>query len=1288
MATKIDKRIVEMELRNRQFEAGAAKTLSTLDRLKEKLNFRGIGSGLEGVNKSVRRMDFNPMVSGVDAVITKFNALGVMGASVIQNLTNKAVNFGIQFGKQQLVAPVKDGLGEYETKIGAIQTILTNTKSKGTTLDQVIDTLDELNLYADKTIYNFAEMTRNIGTFTAAGVDLDKAAISIKGIANLAAGSGSTSQQAATAMYQLSQALSSGTVKLQDWNSVVNAGMGGELFQTALKKNAKALGIFVDETKPFRETLQDGWLTSDVLVKTLEEFANDETLTDAATKVKTFTQLLDTLKEAKGSGWAKTWELIIGDFEEAKNLWTAVSDALGSIIEKQAEARNQKVTDWVNAGGRDKLLGALGTAWKNINLVLTEIGKAWKSVFPPSGKNILIELTNGFVKMVDFLTPTAEGLAKIRDIAKNAFKVLAVGVGWLKTLGTSLVDIVNKGKAGEGIFNILAGFGNMVIEMIRTVDVVEVLKEALVTLGATIENLWTTVSTFDFKGGFKKALDFFTNIPKQIEQILSGITDIERKALIGGATAGGLGLMLKPIFDMIRNKGSFGDSAKSAVESLGDMFENIGDSFKNFSKAIKANQMLNIAKSIALIAGSLFLLAMLPSDKLLAGTLAIGAIFGALTASVKILGGLGEIGEDAQKGQSMFGIAAALLAIAGAVAILTASAMILSFLDLPKALGSLTYLMVALVGSVKILDKASSNILKVGAGMILMSIAFALLTAAMLPLALIPVEMLMKGLLAFSLLMTLLGFLTAVLENANILKTSVGILVLSVAINIMVVAILGLSLIPFPLLIIGITALGIVLLQLAVAVRIIQKSLVGAGALIGLAIALNLLVVPIAILGSMNMDTLIQGLLAVTVVLGILVAASMLLTTAVAGAGALVALSVALIVLASAVWVMAQVPTENLWQAVGAVAALFGILLVSAAVAIALSPGLIMLSVAIIAIGVAVLIAGAGIWLFATAMGAFAVTGAAGFAVLAAGLIALSSIIPYVVKQILVGFKMVVDFVKDNAPEISDSIAAMLGAVVAAIPVSLFKATEYIIQGFINLCGEIERQAGPLADAVVGALQAVVAAVEDHWDEITDSMGRLMTGLLGGISQAIRDYGPQILYDMEYISGFIAEGLVRGLGAAIPNTIASVRDLGADIIGAMTGDYQNAFTAGYKSLIGYKDGATKAKKETFEAVGKTLDMSTKEIGPSATTVPLSPILDMKQPHLELDKFKQALTQTHKDAAKMEGTINTHQIMEVIVSGGAPVIVKGAGDQQTFNKVVGTLGIENEITNMLRRQNRR
>lgn len=376
MSKQIDQRVVQMQFDNAQFERNVSTTMSTLDKLKQKLNFKGTAQGLENVNAAVKKVDMSGMANGVSTVHAKFSALEVMGVTALANITNSAVNAGKRIAAALTIDPVKTGFQEYETQINATQTILANTQSKGSTIDDVNKALEELNKYADKTIYNFTEMTRNIGTFTAAGVDLETSVNAIQGIANLAAVSGSTSQQASTAMYQLSQALASGTVKLMDWNSVVNAGMGGEVFQNALKETARIHGVAIDKMieneGSFRETLKNGWLTSEILTETLNNFtlaaeegtdkwneykkslmdkgyteaqANEilkmaNTATDAATKVKTFTQLWDVMKESAQSGWAQTWKILVGDFEEAKGLLTPLADYLTNFINKMSEARN------------------------------------------------------------------------------------------------------------------------------------------------------------------------------------------------------------------------------------------------------------------------------------------------------------------------------------------------------------------------------------------------------------------------------------------------------------------------------------------------------------------------------------------------------------------------------------------------------------------------------------------------------------------------------------------------------------------------------------------------------------------------------------------------------------------------------------------------------------------------------------------------------------------------------------------------------------------------------------
>lgn len=443
MSKEVDERVVEMRFNNALFESKVQQTMRSLTALNEKLMFKGAEKGFEKVSDASEKVKFNALLNALDSLSQKFSAVEVIGVTALMRITNQAVDAGERLVKALSLDPIISGFQEYETQINAVQTILANTSSKGTTLDQVNAALDELNHYADLTIYNFTEMTRNIGTFTAAGVDLDTSVSAIKGIANLAAVSGSTSQQASTAMYQLSQALASGTVKLQDWNSVVNAGMGGQVFQDALKETARVHGIAIDsmikKEGSFRETLSKGWLTSSILTETLQKFTgdlNEETLksigytdeqikkimemgktaNDAATKVKTFSQLKDTLTEALQSGWTQTWQTIIGDYEEAKELFTRFSDVFSDLINKSSEARNTV------------LAGGLNSGWQQLNTALGNSADFYSQMLEK------VMLTNGSIsqKQIDDAGSFAKALQQggvsaeqLQDGLKESYKQLS-----------------------------------------------------------------------------------------------------------------------------------------------------------------------------------------------------------------------------------------------------------------------------------------------------------------------------------------------------------------------------------------------------------------------------------------------------------------------------------------------------------------------------------------------------------------------------------------------------------------------------------------------------------------------------------------------------------------------------------------------------------------------------------------------------------------------------------------------------------------------------------------------
>jgi tape measure domain-containing protein len=692
--SSIDERVVKMRLDNSQFEQGINKTSGLLSKLKQALNLDKSVESINNVDKAVSGVSFNPLTSGLQGVQSGFNAMGAVAFSVLNRMTNAAIDAGKSIANA-LTASVRDGFAEYETQMNAVQTILANTQSKGSTIDDVNSALDTLNTYADKTIYNFTEMTRNIGTFTAAGVDLQTSVDSIKGIANLAAVSGSSSAQASQAMYQLSQAIAAGKVQLMDWNSVVNAGMGGEVFQNALKRTAENFGTNVDgmiqKYGSFRESLTEGgWLTTDVLTETLKQLSGAYTEADlvsqgyteeqakqivqlantaesAATDVKTFSQLIDTTKEALGSGWTNTFEIIFGDFEEAKELWSSVAHVISDVVNRSSESRNNLLQGWKDLGGRAELIKGLSNVFESLGKVLSTVGNAFRKVFPPTTSQQLTDITKAFVSFTESLVLSESTLNKIGRVAEGVFSVFDIGVQAVKAVGEAIFTAFGSDSMGNLLNNLLdiaAGFGDWLVGLDNSIKQFGIFEGAAKKVETSVSNVLGMFNSFTGRissmgsairsiastigdtlgGAFERVKNVISNVKNVISNVLTWITDnISGGDIFAGLAGGGIFLAAQKIggaFDKIKEavEGLFGNGAEKLKKGAGvfdEILDGLQESLNAFTGSVKAFTLVEIAGSIALLVNSMEKIAALSGGEVVGGVSAIGGMMTELNLSLK-----------------------------------------------------------------------------------------------------------------------------------------------------------------------------------------------------------------------------------------------------------------------------------------------------------------------------------------------------------------------------------------------------------------------------------------------------------------------------------------------------------------------------------------------------------------------------------------------------------------------------------------------------------------------------
>ena len=922
MSREIDERVVSMEFDNKNFEANVRNSMSTLEKLKQALNFKGASKGLEAVERASNKVNFSGITNAVDQIGIRFNSMQVIATTALANITNAAVNAGRSMLNSFTLQPITSGFQEYETQIGSIQTILSNTRWQNTSLDQVNSALDQLNDYADQTIYNFTEMTRNIGTFTAAGVGLDQSVAAIKGIANLAAVSGSSSQQASTAMYQLSQALAAGRVSLMDWNSVVNAGMGGKVFQDALIRTSEIMGTgakqAIETYGTFRESLTKGqWLTTDVLTETLKQISGAYTeadlisqgytqeqaaeivalagdATNAATKVRTFSQLMDTTMEALGSGWTNTWEILIGDFDEATEFWSGISNVINEAVGQSADARNKMLQEWVDMGGRQNILDGLTLALEGLNNILTPIKEAFSEVFPPITAQTLTDISTGFKNLMNDFKTFASGAAPVvKDVFTAIFSVL-------KSIG-SIIGSVASGigeffgvisSSGGDIGSIISKLAGFVTGAANAVTESGALTGVLTVLGNAFGNVLNAISSL-LTGGVDKLGSMFSGvgdilsgaagiIVDAVHNIASGIGDILGTADFGSIIDVFNSGMLATLIASV--KGWFDSLTGGVEESTGGLIDSIKDMVGGVSE--------NVTGVLDSVRGSL------------------------------------ETWQTNIKTDILLKIAIAVVALVAAITVLAS-------IDpdrLTDALGALTVLFTELIGAMTLFTKLNTNMEQLTgvATMIAMAVAIAILAGAMKSLSDLNVDQITNGMVAIAGLATVMVAVSKALsKGGDISKGAVQLVIMAAAIKLLASVINDLSGLDIGQIGKGLLAIGVLMAEMVAFSQLVKADgiIKAAAAMVIMSAGLEILADVVQKFGSMSIESIIQGL--VTVAAAIAEFAGLMRifpkgTTIIKSAAGIFILALALESLVPAMQGFAGLGIEGAAIAVGSIAGVMG----------------------------------------------------------------------------------------------------------------------------------------------------------------------------------------------------------------------------------------------------------------------------------------------------------------------------------------------------------------------------
>lgn len=1104
--SSIDSRVVDMKFNNAQFEQGASRTLSTLDKLKNALNFGGAAKGMDKINASASTSGLAGMAKAVDNISQRFSALGILGIATLVKIGTAASSTALNMVKNMSMKPIMDGFREYEIKMGSIQTILANTARDGTKLKDVNKALDQLNDYADRTIYNFGDMTRNIALFTNAGIGLKTSVAMIKGFSNEAAASGTNAERAAGAAYQLSQAMSNGVVTLMDWKSLTNAGMGSANMREGIIEVAKSMGTLEqagvkssDAQAHFNKTLEKGWLTSGVMSKYLKIMTGDyskaeikamgfsskvaaqlydqaQAAQEAATKTRTLTQLMGQMAERAGSGWSESIQTVFGDFEAATALFSKWDARIGKMQDASSDARNKMLKEWADAGGRDNLVNSLDNAFKALMSVIKPVQQAFRELFPPMTGKQLANITKGIEEFTKGLILSKDAQSTLKTVATGVFAVFKIGAGAIglfvsglgqifsivgKVIGilfqlvspvlTVLSAFAGTGEASSGIDGlfqklqemrdqglkpILAFIENIsdslkgwqgsldgVADMIRNAKPLEIIGQRIATVWNMITSTFGRVGTFladmgraiagmaaDFGGGFggflqavgeglKTAWQQIKTFFSQFAAMAGGsIGKIDWNLVLSAINTGILAVIVVQIVKFIKAFKGIGET----FESIKGAFDQLTDTLKNMQSGVDPNAMIKIAVAIGLLAGSMYLLSQIKPDQLMTAAIGMGVAFAMLLTAMKIFDKIDPGGKGAAQ---MIFLSGAILILATAMKQMGS----LNWEDLAKGVVGLGASMAILMGALAVMDKYSGNMAKTAIGLLLLSGAIMAMAAAVAIFAAIPTDNLIKGGIAFTLLLGVLtGFVAATKGGSSMIQVGAGMVLMSVGIGALVGVIALLGSMNLGMLAQGMLTLGIVIGGLVIAVNNLQNGLAGAAAMMVIALALNMLVAPIMALGVVPWGVVLQGVATLGITMALLVASANALQGAMPGVAAVLALAGAMMILSIAIKTLGSM---DLGQILTALVGLGGALLIFgglSALLAPLTPVMLAMAGAVALFGAGVLMVGGGLVLFSmglAALGPAASIGAAGIQLLAA---AVTPLIPQFVGFIALGAGLIV----------------------------------------------------------------------------------------------------------------------------------------------------------------------------------------------------------------------------------------------------------------------------------------
>ena len=704
MSTTVDERVVSMQFDNGQFERNVSQSMSTLDKLKKALKFEKTAESLDTLSEATKRLDFSPMVDGLETVEEKFSAMEVIAVTTLVNITNSVVNTGKQLAKSLSVDQIASGWDKYNQKIQSVQTIMNST---GMSLEEVNDVLSQLMWFSDETSFSFTDMTQALAQMTASGGKVEKLIPLITGIANATAFAGKGANEFSRAIYNLNQSYGAGYLNYTDWRSLELAGVDSKTLKQVIIDTGVAMGKIKKgkvTVSNFSQTLKSKWadisvmeaafgrfselsqaayelvkngevkLTDGTIFKADVETASDaiDLLADkfdsiastafmAAQEYKSFSDAISATKDAVSSGWMKTFDIVFGNLEESKELWTDVGNALWEVFAKGAKARNEMLQGWKDLGGRNSLIQSFWNVWESVGKIITPIKESFRDIFPSVTAEQLADITSKLKDFTEKLKISDDTAKKFKRTFKGLFSILDI---FKKTI-SAVIKPIGQLIGSEGLKN----FVNLFLDAAASVgDSLTALNENFDTtnISESFSKMVGIVS--DVMNNATEKVEGFGNIISKIASKIGSTTskvageiwetmktvfgwiseNITATDIFAGLAGGGifkiaikLARLVSNIKETLEDGGLMGlifggkkgdkESSKGIANTFKEILGSVNETLQSFTSGIKITSVVAIAVAIGILSSALRKISEINVASLIRSLSAVGVLFVMLT---------------------------------------------------------------------------------------------------------------------------------------------------------------------------------------------------------------------------------------------------------------------------------------------------------------------------------------------------------------------------------------------------------------------------------------------------------------------------------------------------------------------------------------------------------------------------------------------------------------------------------------------------------------------------------